>query len=98
MRSTGKKRPVMRDITTPAIYGDCKKRRKDLSTAWTDYQKAVDSVPQLLGKSEEDLENEIKIVKAISKDINMTSGLQKCVKICLKTGLSPEKTIHREHI
>jgi hypothetical protein len=30
---------------------------------------------KLLGGSEEDLQNEIKIVKAISKDINMNFGL-----------------------
>jgi len=31
-----------------------------------------------------DLENEIKIVQTISKDINMNFGLEKCERICLK--------------
>ena len=35
---------------------------------------------KLLGRSEDDLENEIKIVKAVSKDINMSFGLEKCAK------------------
>jgi hypothetical protein len=38
----------------------------------------------LYGKSEEDLENEINIVKTISKDINMSFGLEKCAKIVFK--------------
>jgi hypothetical protein len=33
---------------------------------------------QLLGRSEDDLENEIKHVKVIIKDINMNFGLEKC--------------------
>ena len=37
---------------------------------------------KLLGKSEDDFENEIKIVKAISKDVNMNFGLEKCARIC----------------
>ena len=41
---------------------------------------------KLLGRNEDDLENEIKIVKAISKDINMNFGLEKHVKICLNKG------------
>jgi hypothetical protein len=32
------------------------------------------------------LENEIKIVHTISKDINMNFGLEKCARICLKRG------------
>ena len=39
---------------------------------------------KLLGRSEDDLENEIIIVKAINKDVNMNFGLEKCAKICLK--------------
>jgi hypothetical protein len=35
----------------------------------------------LLGGSEEDLKNEITIVKTISKDINMTFELEKCAKL-----------------
>ena len=30
------------------------------------------------------LDNEIKIVKTISKDINMNFGLENCARICLK--------------
>jgi len=40
---------------------------------------------KLVGRSEDDLENEIKIVKAISKD-NMNFGLEKCATICLEKG------------
>jgi hypothetical protein len=39
---------------------------------------------KLLRRSDDDLENEIKIVKAIGKDINTNFGLEKCAKICLK--------------
>jgi len=28
-----------------AIYDDCRRRNKNLSIAWTDYQRAFDSVP-----------------------------------------------------
>ena len=41
---------------------------------------------KLLSRSEDDLENEIKIVKAISKDINMNFGLENSARICLKKG------------
>jgi hypothetical protein len=47
---------------------------------------------KLLSRSEEDLESIIKIVKAISKDINMNFGLEKCAKICLKKGRVQRKT------
>jgi hypothetical protein len=47
---------------------------------------------KLLSRSEEDLENEIKIVNAISKDIYMNFGLEKCAKICLKKGMAQRKT------
>jgi len=47
---------------------------------------------KLIGRSEDDLENEIKIVKAISKDINMNFRLEKCAKICLKKGRVPSTT------
>ena len=39
---------------------------------------------KLLGRNENDLKNEIKIVQTISKDINMNFDLEKCAKICLK--------------
>jgi len=41
---------------------------------------------KLLGRNENDLENEMKIVQTISIDINMKFGLEKCVRICLKRG------------
>jgi len=41
---------------------------------------------KLLGRNENDLKNEIKIVQTISKDINMNFGLEKCARICLKRG------------
>jgi hypothetical protein len=47
---------------------------------------------KLVSKSEQDLENEIKIVKAISKDIYMNSGSQKCAKFCFKKATVQTKT------
>ena len=41
---------------------------------------------KLLGRNEDNLENEIKIVKAINKDSNMNFGLEKHAKICLNKG------------
>jgi len=41
---------------------------------------------KLLGRNENDLENEMKIVQTISKDINMNFGLEKCARICSKRG------------
>ena len=46
---------------------------------------------KLLGRKEDDLENEIKIVKAISKDINMNFGLGKCARTRLTLRQSGEK-------
>ena len=36
---------------------------------------------KLLGRNENDLKNEIKIVHTISKDLNMNFGLEKCARI-----------------
>jgi len=36
---------------------------------------------KLLGRNENDLKNEMKIVQTISKDINMKFGLEKCARI-----------------
>jgi hypothetical protein len=47
---------------------------------------------KLLSISEEDLENEIKIMKAINKNVNMNFGLEKCAKICLKLRRVQRKT------
>jgi len=41
---------------------------------------------KLLGRNENDLENEMKIVQTIIKDINMKFGLENCARICLKRG------------
>jgi hypothetical protein len=41
---------------------------------------------KLLGRNENDLKDETKIVQTIGKDINMNFGLGKCVRICLKRG------------
>jgi hypothetical protein len=50
---------------------------------------------KLLDRNEIDLQNEIKIVQAISKDMNMNFGLEKCARICLKRGRIQSK-IHIE--
>ena len=47
---------------------------------------------KLLGRNENDLKNEMKIVQTISKDINMSFGLEKCARICLKRGSVQSKT------
>jgi len=41
---------------------------------------------KLLGRNENNLKNEIKIVQTIRKGINMNIGLEKCARICLKRG------------
>ena len=41
---------------------------------------------KLLGSNADNLENEIKTVKAISKFINMNFELEKCARLCLKKG------------
>jgi predicted KAP-like P-loop ATPase len=49
---------------------------------------------KLIGRSEEELRNEIKIVKTFSNDIKMKLGLEKCAGISLKNG-----TVYRkQHI
>ena len=48
---------------------------------------------KLLGRNENDLENEMKIVQTISKYINMKFGLENCARICLKRG-SVQSKIH----
>ena len=47
---------------------------------------------KLLGRNENDLKNEIKIVQTISKDKNMNFVLEKCARICLKRGRVQSKT------
>ena len=46
---------------------------------------------KLLGRNDNDLQNEMKIVQTISKDINMKFGLEKCARICLKRGAVQSK-------
>jgi len=41
---------------------------------------------KLLGRNENDLNNEMKIVQTISKHINRDFGLEKCARMCLKRG------------
>jgi len=38
---------------------------------------------KLLGRNENELKNEMKIVQTISKYMNMNFGLKKCARICL---------------
>jgi len=47
---------------------------------------------KLLGRID-DLENEIKIVKAISKDVNMNFGVEKCATVCLQIGSAHSKYV-----
>ena len=53
---------------------------------------------KLLGRNENDLENEIKIVIAISTAINMNFELENCARICLKKRYGPKQNICRKHI
>jgi len=41
---------------------------------------------KLLGRNENDLKNEMKIVQTLSKDTNMNFGLEKRARTCLKGG------------
>jgi len=50
---------------------------------------------KLLGRNENELKNEMKIVQTINKDINMNFGLEKCARICLKRG-SVQSKMHVE--
>ena len=38
----------------------------------------------MLGRNENELKNQMKIVQTISKYINMNFGLEKCARICFK--------------
>ena len=53
-----------------------------------------------LGRNENDLKNEMKIVQTITKDIDMNFCLQKCARICLKRGSVQSKmhVLRRKHI
>jgi len=52
---------------------------------------------KLLGRNENNLKNEIKIVQTISKDINKNIGLEKSEDICLKR-VTVQKKTHIENI
>jgi len=41
---------------------------------------------KLLGRNENELKNEMKIVQTVTKVMNMNFGLEKCARICLKRG------------
>jgi len=41
----GSKGCMVQLMTSKAMYEDCRIRKKNLNIAWTDYQKALDSVP-----------------------------------------------------
>jgi hypothetical protein len=41
---------------------------------------------KLIGRSEEELNNLIQILKTINNDIKIKFRLEKCAKICLKSG------------
>jgi hypothetical protein len=47
---------------------------------------------KMTGRSEEELRNEIEIVKTFSDDIKSKFGLEKCARISLKNG-----TVYRKH-
>jgi hypothetical protein len=49
---------------------------------------------KLIGKSEEELQKQIQMVKTFSDDIHMEFGLQKCAKIAFKRG----KLVHSQRI
>ena len=48
---------------------------------------------KLLGRNENDLKNEMKIVQTISKAVNLNFGLEKCARMCLKRGSVRTKCI-----
>jgi hypothetical protein len=47
---------------------------------------------KLIGRCEEELTNEIQIVKTLSNDIRIKFGWEKCARICLKSG-----KVYRKH-
>ena len=53
---------------------------------------------KLLGRNENELKNEMKIVQTVSKDTNMNFGLEKCAKICLKRGSVQSKCMNEAHL
>jgi hypothetical protein len=49
---------------------------------------------KLIGRSEEELTNEIQIVRTLSTDIKMKFGWEKCARVCLKSG----KVYRQQHM
>jgi hypothetical protein len=47
---------------------------------------------KLIGRYEEELTNEIQIVRTLSNDIKIKFGWEKCARICLKHG-----KVYRQH-
>jgi hypothetical protein len=53
---------------------------------------------KLLSRGDEELEKEINIVKAMSKDMNMNFESEKCAKVCFKKGGSRGKHTQKIHL
>ena len=53
---------------------------------------------KMLGRNENYLENEMKIVQTSNKDINMKFGLEKFARICLKIGSVQSKRHVGKHL
>ena len=53
---------------------------------------------KLLGRNENNLKNEIKIVQTIRKDINMNTGLEKMCKNMFKKRQCPKQNAYRKKI
>ena len=53
---------------------------------------------KLIGRNENDLKNEIKIVQTINKDINMNFGFEKMCKNMFKKRQGPKQNAYRKHI
>jgi hypothetical protein len=53
---------------------------------------------KLLGRSEEDLENEIKHMKGISKYVNMNFGLKNGARICYKKSIARGRCMLEVHL
>ena len=53
---------------------------------------------KLLGRNENELKNEMKIVQTVSKDISKKFGLEKCARMCLKEVVSKAKCKLEAHL
>jgi hypothetical protein len=65
-------------MMSKAIYEDCRRRNKNLSMAWIDYQKAFDSVPHSWVEKSIDLvgvnSKIVRFCKLSMKQLNVTQG------------------------